>query len=320
MRSGVVPHDSQISWASESRGTNPFTEFIEHQQKLIVMMATGGTLATLSEATGIGGGASDVQQDEWKRIIRADKRIISNAVNKQICEPILRAAFPGKPILAEFLLDDTPKPTPKEMLELASAAASAGFEMDVNELSEAIGYRLKKKDEGGGMGYNIETPSAATETAVAPTIAPPSEPTDAPKAENAAVAVREAASTAFAAPSKASIAPAAPTPSAANIGAITQAAKGGVNSEAATAIAANAEAASETAKNLVRSLQADFKPVADRLAQILALPAEERAGAATELLKDLDSLVPDDPQMAEVIAEEMQKAFDGAKAHGGLHG
>ena len=64
---GVVPHDSQISWASESRGTNPFTEFIEHQQKLIVMMATGGTLATLSEATGIGGGASDVQRDEWKR-------------------------------------------------------------------------------------------------------------------------------------------------------------------------------------------------------------------------------------------------------------
>ena len=64
---GVVPHDSQISWASESRGTNPFAEFIEHQQKLIVMMATGGTLATLSEATGIGGGASDVQQDEWKR-------------------------------------------------------------------------------------------------------------------------------------------------------------------------------------------------------------------------------------------------------------
>ena len=316
-RSGVVPYGSQISWASESRGTNPFTEFIEHQQKLIVMMATGGTLATLSEATGIGGGASDVQQDEWKRIIRADKRIISNAVNKQICEPILRAAFPGKPILAEFQLDDTPKPTPKEMLELASAAASAGFEMDVNELSEAIGYRLKKKDEGGGMGYNIETPSAATETAVAPTIAPPSEPTDAPKAENAAIAVREAASTAFAAPSKASIAPAAPTPSAANIGAITQAAKGGVNSEAATAIAANAEAASETAKNLVRSLQADFKPVADRLAQILALPAEERAGAATELMKDLDSLVPDDPQMAEVIAEEMQKAFNGAKAHGG---
>ena len=316
-----MPHDSQISWASESRGTNPFTEFIEHQQKLIVMMATGGTLATLSEATGIGGGASDVQQDEWKRIIRADKRIISNAVNKQICEPILRAAFPGKPILAEFQLDDTPKPTPKEMLELASAAASAGFEMDVNELSEAIGYRLKKKDEGGGMGYNIETPSAAVETAVAPTIAPPSEPTDAPKAENAAVAVREAASTAFVAPSKTSAVHAAPTPSTANIGAITQAAKGGANGEAATATttAANAEAASETAKNLVRSLQADFKPVADRLAQILALPAEERAGAATELLKDLDSLVPDDPQMAEVIAEEMQKAFDGAKA-GGLHG
>lgn len=159
-RSGVVPYGSNVSYGSESRGTNPFTEFIEHQQKLVVMMATGGTLASLAESTGLGNGASDVQQDEWNRIIRADKRIISNAINKQICEPILRNCkdFKGKPILAEFQLDDTPKPTPKEMLELAGAASSAGFEMDAEELSQACGFTLRKKAEGG-FGMNAEAPT-----------------------------------------------------------------------------------------------------------------------------------------------------------------
>ena len=113
-RSGVVPFGSEVNYASESRGTNPFTEFIEHQQKLVVMMATGGTLATLAES-GSGTLAGDAQQDEWNRIIRADKRIISNAINKQICERIVRscADFKGQPVLAEFQLDDTPKPTPR---------------------------------------------------------------------------------------------------------------------------------------------------------------------------------------------------------------
>ena len=59
-RSGVVPFGSNVSYGSESRGTNPFTEFIEHQQKLVVMMATGGTLATLAES-GTGTLAGDAQ-------------------------------------------------------------------------------------------------------------------------------------------------------------------------------------------------------------------------------------------------------------------
>lgn len=63
-------------------------------------------------------------------------------------------------------------------------------------------------------------------------------------------------------------------------------------------------------ERLVRSLQTDFKGVADELARVLALPEDERAGAATELLGRVDSLVPDDPAMAEVIEEQMREAFD----------
>lgn len=306
-RSGVVPYGSNISFASESRGTNPFTEFIEHQQKLIVMMATGGTLATLSEATGIGGGASDIQQDEWKRIIRADKRIISNALNKQICEPILRKAFPGKPILAEFQLDDTPKPTPKEMLELAQAASSAGFEMDAEELSQAIGYKLTKKVEGGGLGFNEpslpdggdgkdETDSEETPADENPSAGEIAEPvatnTDEGLAEDAIVAedTPKTPATPSQDPDPDTLSSEKKTPS-------------------TPAIEAD-KAKQSSLEDMARAVQTDFKPIADRIVAILALPEAERPGAAVELMKDLDSLAPDDAEIAEVIRREMEKAFE----------
>lgn len=61
--------------------------------------------------------------------------------------------------------------------------------------------------------------------------------------------------------------------------------------------------------DLAESLQADFKPIADRLNAILALPEEERAAAATKLLGEVDKLVPDDPAMAEIIEKQMCEAF-----------
>ena len=63
-------------------------------------------------------------------------------------------------------------------------------------------------------------------------------------------------------------------------------------------------------RDLAASLQEDFKPIADRLNAILALPEAERAEAAVTLLNEVDALVPDDPAMAEVIRDQMQEAFD----------
>ena len=306
-RSGVVPYGSNISFASESRGTNPFTEFIEHQQKLIVMMATGGTLATLSEATGIGGGASNIQQDEWKRIIRADKRIISNAVNKQICEPILRKVFPGKPILAEFQLDDTPKPTPKEMLELAQAASSAGFEMDTEELSQAIGYKLTKKVEGGGLGFNEPSPidggdgddkTDSKETPVDENLS--AGEFDEPVATNTDEGLAEDAIVAEDTPKTPATPSQDPDPD-------TLSSEKGTPS---TPVIEADKAKRSSLEDMARAVQTDFKPIADRIVAILALPESERPGAAVELMKDLDSLAPDDAEIAEVIRREMEKAFE----------
>ena len=76
--------------------------------------------------------------------------------------------------------------------------------------------------------------------------------------------------------------------------------------EKADEVTQQAEAIGE---RLVRSLQTDFKGVADEIAKVLALPEDKRAAAATELLSKIDTLIPDDSAMAEVIAEQMKEAF-----------
>ena len=301
-RSGVVPFGSQVNYASESRGTNPFTEFIEHQMKLVVLMSTGGTLASLAES-GSGTLAGDAQQDEWLRIIRADKRIVSNRLNKQVCEQILEKNFPGKPILAEFQLDSDPQPTAKEVAELASTLSSAGFEMDADELSQITGFKIRKKQEGG-MGFNAAPAPSAPSSVVVPDVrtavdAPISEtrgPVDQPKADNAAADTPKTPSTGVLEPRGISIPPKKETRPAPSMAA----------AEKTDEVTPQAE---EIGERLVKSLQTDFKGVADEIAKVLALPEDKRAAAATELLGRIDTLIPDDPAMAEVIAEQMQEAF-----------
>lgn len=289
-RSGVVPAGSEVNFASESRGVNPFTEFIDHQMKLFVLLATGGTLTSLSEAQGIGSGASDAQMDVWKQIVRSDVRIISNAINKQLCEPLLKAQkdFKGKPILAEFKLNTEPAMTADQILDLAGKAASAGFEMDEKEISKICGFTVRKKVEGGGMGFNAESPSGGGSSMVSPglTFQADDEIDEAPTDVNA--------------------------PKTAPVEVLNVKGKDGCG-ERKRAIGANNEPtrkAKEVGERLVESLQADFKDVADELGKILALPESEQAEAARVLLGKIDTLVPDDPAMAEVIEEQMREAFE----------
>lgn len=333
-RSGVIPHDSEVNFASESRGVNPFTEFIEHQMKLFVLMATGGTLTSLSEA-GSGTLAGNAQMDVWRQIVRADVRIVSNAINKQLCEGIIKAHpdFKGKPVLAEFRLNPEPQMTADQILDLAGKAASAGLELDEKEISQICGFTVRRKQEGG-MGFNAKPPpppapdggSSLTDPGVVTQVGPTGEAVHKAEpepvtAENAETSGATADPLEFAtdlgptdALSPRGTAQITPQGEKEPVGGTvlppdppTRPAPSLAAADKADAVTPKAEAIGE---RLVKSLQKDFKEIADGLARVLAMPEEERAGAAAELLAKLDSFVPDDPAMAEVIAEQMQEAFD----------
>ena len=153
---------SLMDFAGGSRGIDPFSSFISHQEKTIVMLATGGTLGSIAEA-GAGTLAGNAQADVWESIVQRDAVVIETAINRGLVKPFIEGAFPGQKCLVEFRFDLTPIQTPKEIFELAAAARSAGYRIEQAQLEEATGFRLEKESEmglpSGGMGIGRATNS-----------------------------------------------------------------------------------------------------------------------------------------------------------------
>ncbi|MBR5591976.1 MAG: DUF935 family protein [Kiritimatiellae bacterium] len=157
---GALPYGSSVHYASEARGVNPFKEFLQHQQELIVLMATGGMLTSLTGATGIGQGASDAHEKTWRTIVRRDAGLIATVLNRTVTDALLDRAFPGKPHLARFDFETRAAPTPAEIFDCAGKAVVAGYKVEKAELEERTGYRLiEAQSEGTFMEGATAAPS-----------------------------------------------------------------------------------------------------------------------------------------------------------------
>lgn len=64
-----------------------------------------------------------------------------------------------------------------------------------------------------------------------------------------------------------------------------------------------------TLGELAKSLAADLRPLAERIAALLDLPEAERIDAAQQLAKELPGLLPDDPQMAAILEASIAETF-----------
>ena len=141
--SGALPFGSVVTYAQEARGVNPFREFLDHQQQLVVLMATGGMLTSLTGATGIGQGATQAHEETWRAIVRRDAAAIATALNRTVTDALLDRAFPGRPHLAAFDFQTRPEPGPAELFDLAAKAVQAGYRVAQDELEERTGFRLE---------------------------------------------------------------------------------------------------------------------------------------------------------------------------------
>lgn len=139
---GALPFGSMVSYATEARGTDPFTGFLDHQQKLIVLMATGGLLTSLAES-GSGTLAGGAHEDSWNTIVRRDSRHVANAINRQIAERLLAKKFPGDPMLAEFAFATEAPENAADIFETAGKAVTAGYRVSQKDLETRTGFKLE---------------------------------------------------------------------------------------------------------------------------------------------------------------------------------
>lgn len=142
---GALPNGSVVQTEkTDPQNAQAFQLFLEHQQKQIILVGTGGILGSLAEATGLGSGVANAHTDTWREIVKSDAFKISNLINRYVANKLLDAAFPGKEKLAFFSIDTATPKSATEILDCAVKASQAGFEIDPIQLSEMTGFKIKK--------------------------------------------------------------------------------------------------------------------------------------------------------------------------------
>ena len=147
----VWPNGSSITdFAGGSRGTDPFGNFIEHQEKLIVLLATGGTLTSLAQAD-TGSLAGGAQMKVWQEIVRRDAGVLSQAVMRSLLRPYLVRKFGARPCAIDFTLEFPSERSAKESAEIAATLKQAGWRVNQGELEKAVGFTLEREESAPQM-------------------------------------------------------------------------------------------------------------------------------------------------------------------------
>ena len=300
-RNIVLPNGASVTRAGDTRGVNPFLDFCEYQAKQILILATGGTLATLAEGD-TGTLAGNAQENVWRQIVARDGGVISDALNRALFRPFLAMAFPNRPTCVDFELGADKTPSAEEVFDLAAKAKSAGYLIDQDELEEASGYTLKADSlaasNGGSSGMSLEQLSSIIYPLRAAGYKPDKgqlehatglnleevQPESAPvsglaRARDAAPPLQNAKSPLQNAPKK---------PDAQGEGSDPAALLG----------------------PFLRALKEDCKPLADAVEKLIADGATPEA--AKELLSHIGDYLPADPAAAAVLAEDTARHFAAA--------
>ena len=156
----ALPNGSSVNFASEARGTDPFSAFVQHQEEKIIRMTTGGTLASLA-VSGAGTLAGNAQQEVWEQIVQRDALMIGDALMRSVFTPILKRLFPGQRIAARFELGHDAQLSPAEVFEMSAKAVAGGHRIARADLEEETGYHLEDIDQGeNGTGFGGFGPRA----------------------------------------------------------------------------------------------------------------------------------------------------------------
>ena len=156
--SGALPFGTQVNYANEARGANPFEAFLRHQQELVVMMATGGILTTLA-APDSGALAGGAHENTWRAVVARDIRTSARALNRSVTRKLLADMFPGRPMLAMFEFNPEPKPSATAVFEDAGKAKAAGYLVAQADLEDRTGYSLVPDPQNAVSGQ-IPAPTA----------------------------------------------------------------------------------------------------------------------------------------------------------------
>lgn len=133
--SGCLPASTTVTELTSGRNGEIFQQFLTHQDRLISILATGGTALTLGD-TGGGLGSDLVREQKaaFEKLVSQDCKQISNALSNSVIPKILRHILRTDKQLVRFTFVESDATTPNEYLDMALKLQSLGAAIDINEL------------------------------------------------------------------------------------------------------------------------------------------------------------------------------------------
>lgn len=148
---GVLPPGWDITSTANVVGASnhPFQPHLEYQNMELVLAGTGGKLTMLSDATGIGQGASPAHEAVFSDIAQAEGEEICECFRRQIDIPEFERRGLGRP-LVEFALEIMDVTDREKEANLLGAIAAAGYRTSDEQASEMLEMEVRSV-MGGGM-------------------------------------------------------------------------------------------------------------------------------------------------------------------------
>lgn len=122
-----------------------FKDRLDHLSEKLVLAGTGGKLTMLTDATGLGSGASDAHTEAFDSIASAEAGRISRIITDQLVTPWLNARFPGQPHVAYFRLAANEETDTSAIITDVKTLGEAGFDLDEGEVSERTHWNVRRK-------------------------------------------------------------------------------------------------------------------------------------------------------------------------------
>lgn len=206
---GTIPSGSKFQTVETGQNSaDSFAARAEWCKKAIITLALGGTLTMMSES-GTGTLAGSAHSDSLSRLITATARRISRAVDTQWAAPILRTAFPGKPILAHFTLRAEEERDTAAAASLLATLAGAGYTVTEAQAEELLGFPVTYHAPAAPQPFSNSDPEPPTDPAP---LTNTTDPAPTPAEAEADAPLTEAELTALRSLSSAPLSPASLTP------------------------------------------------------------------------------------------------------------
>jgi len=143
----------------------------------------------LSDSTGLGSGNADNHADTFSELAKSDSREIAECFNNGFDRRVLLdygLLAPGEKPLAYFSISANEDTNVSTIIDHASKLATAGLEIDIDELSDRTGYTILRKPMQSADQTALQTPGNALQVAPnkeseSPTTPKSPKPLDSPK-------------------------------------------------------------------------------------------------------------------------------------------